>query len=125
MTLSVYAASTLVNTFTSGNLYLALCATPPSETDTGSTLTEPVGGGYARILLSSANWISGTGGSKVYNAGYVMTPSADWGSLSAYAICDALTAGNMLDYGLLTVTVNAVSGSKVKLQAGSIVFGVA
>jgi hypothetical protein len=122
--LSNYASSLLIGTFTSTDLYLALCFTTPAPTDSGSTLDEVVGGGYSRVTLGSANWINGVSGGKIYNAGFVLTPSADWGMVTSYAICDAATAGNMLDYGYLSTSVNVVSGSKVKVQAGSIIFGV-
>ena len=122
--LSDYASGLLIGTFTSTNLYLALCYTPPVPTDSGSTIDEVTGGGYSRVTLSSANWINGTGGSKIYNSGFVLTPSADWGLVTSYAICDTLTAGNMLDFGYLTSSISVVSGSKVKVQAGSIIFGV-
>lgn len=99
-------------------LAVALYTAAPGETGGG---TEVTGGSYARVANNpaNANWngthgnttgvSSGTGG-QISNAGVLTfpTPTANWGSITHFAILDATTAGNMLIYGALTTakTVN-------------------
>ena len=48
--------------------------------------------------------------------------SADWGTISHYGIFDAATGGNLLIYGEVSPTVNAVNGSQpIVWTAGSLV----
>lgn len=97
---------------------IALYTAAPGETGGG---TEVTGGSYARVSNNpaNANWngthgnttgaSSGTGG-QVSNAGALTfpAPSANWGSVTHFAILDATSGGNMLIYGALTTakTVN-------------------
>lgn len=92
-------------------LAIALFTAAPGETGGG---TEVSGGSYARVANNPANgnWnatqggtsgaSSGTGG-LVDNAGAITfpTPTANWGSVTHFAILDATSGGNMLIYGAL------------------------
>lgn len=100
-------------------LYVALFTVAPSDTGGG---TEVTGGAYARVAVTSslANWAgtqaaastvasSGTGGTTSNNAAITFpAPTANWGSIVAFGIFDAVTAGNLLVYGTLSAakTVN-------------------
>lgn len=100
-------------------LYVALFTVAPSDTGGG---TEVTGGAYARVAVTSslANWAgtqsagstvasSGTGGTTSNNAAITFpAPTANWGSIVAFGIFDAATAGNLLIYGTLNTakTVN-------------------
>jgi hypothetical protein len=88
------------------SLYLALLLVEPDVNDTGSTITEPAAADYERQLLSmgSGNWTPAVGGFTTYISGLSSSPVADWGDVVAYAICDSLTAGNMLMYGTIPTT---------------------
>ncbi|MCS6302368.1 MAG: hypothetical protein H8K07_01680 [Nitrospira sp.] len=107
-------------TFTQPSILgIALYTAAPGETGGG---TEVTGGSYARVANNpaNANWngthgnttgaSSGTGG-LVDNAGTLTfpAPSANWGTVTHFAILDNTTGGNMLIYGALAVskTVNA------------------
>ncbi len=95
-----------------GTLYVALFTAAPSDAGGG---TEVSGGSYARVAVacSLANWAgtqsagstsasSGTGGTTSNNAAITFpAPSANWGSITHFAIMDASTAGNMLVWGAL------------------------
>lgn len=91
-------------------LHVALYTAAPGETGGG---TEVSGGSYARVQRDplDANWSApdGTGG-LTDNVGALTfpTPSANWGTITHFAILDAASAGNMLLYGALTAqkTVN-------------------
>ncbi|MFA5920157.1 MAG: hypothetical protein WC856_02550 [Methylococcaceae bacterium] len=100
------------------NLYVALYTTACTDAARG---TEVSGGSYARIAVprSLAAWLgthgtatgasSGTTGT-VANAAIVQfaAPTGNWGSVTAFGIEDALTGGNQVVCGNLTVpkTVN-------------------
>lgn len=99
--------------------YVALFTVAPSDTGGG---TEVTGGSYARVAVTSSltNWAgtqaaastvasSGTNGTTSNNAAITFpAPTANWGSIVAFGLFDAASAGNLLIYGNLTTpkTVN-------------------
>lgn len=100
-------------------LYVSLFTATPSDTGGG---TEATGGSYARVAITSslANWAgtqaaastvasSGTSGTTSNNGPVTFpAPTANWGSIVAFGIHDALTGGNLVIWGALTTakTVN-------------------
>lgn len=101
--------------------YVALFTTAPGETGGG---VEVSGGAYARVAItgSLANWAgtqgpgttavsSGTGG-QTSNNGVITfpAPTANWGSVTHWALFDAATGGNMWLFGTLTQPKNINSG---------------
>ena len=104
------------------NLYVGLFTAAPSDTGGG---TEVSGNGYARVTIASSlnTWAgtqlagsitasSGTGG-QTSNNGSISFPTptgAGWGSVVAFGIFDAASAGNLLLYGTLS-TPKAVNPS--------------
>lgn len=101
------------------SLYIGLFTTAPTDAGGGVEVT---GGSYARVLVTSAltAWAgtqaaastvasTGTSGTTSNNAAITFpAPTANWGSIVAFGIFDAATAGNLLFYGNLTTpkTVN-------------------
>ena len=89
-----------IATFTApATVYVALSTADP--TDAGTGIAEPSGGSYARAAVTNngTNWTR-TGG-QISNATVITYAQAtgDWGSISHFAIYDAVTGGNMLYYG--------------------------
>lgn len=91
-------------------LYIALYTAAPGEAGGG---TEVTGGSYARVQRDplDANWTAAsTTDGKTDNAADITfpAPTANWGTVTHFAILDAASGGNMLFYGALTVakTVN-------------------
>jgi hypothetical protein len=93
-------------------LWVALFTAAPSDAGGG---TEVAGGGYARVNLppSDSNWRAtqgGTSGASTGTSGATANavpitfaaPSANWGTITHYAIFDAATAGNLLFTDALT-----------------------
>jgi hypothetical protein len=92
---------------------IALYTAAPGETGGG---TEVTGGSYARVTVgpSDAAWestqgtttavaSSGTTGATQNGATITFpTPTANWGSITHFAILDATSGGNFLMYGALT-----------------------
>lgn len=98
----------------SASLYLALTTVLPSASDTGSTITEPSSGGYARqeIDPSTGNWLAPAAGC-VAN-GVVVTwpvPSGSWGTIVGFAVVDASSAGNVYFFGPVQPAIVVPSGS--------------
>src|SRR5260221_11772528 len=88
------------------NVYVALFTTAPADDGTGGT--EVSGGSYARALVArSSGWSAITGGTaphQISNAGVITfaTPTANWGTVLAIGIYDALTTGNLLYWNTIT-----------------------
>jgi hypothetical protein len=100
-------------------LWIALFTAPPSDAGGG---TEVVGGGYARVNLPplDTNWRATQGGTSGISTGAGGTgnalavtygaPSANWGTVTHWAIYDAATAGNLLVWDALTVPRPIIGG---------------
>lgn len=101
-------------------VYVALFTVAPSDSGGG---TEVTGGSYARAAVTnnSTNWPNASGGSKS-NGTLIAFPAAtaSWGTVVAFAIFDASSAGNMLYWGSLTTSVAVASGRTAQFQIGSI-----
>ena len=112
---------------TPDTLYIALTTASPNATSTGVSLAEPAGGSYARaaILNDAAHWTF-DGYNLVYNTNDITFPTAtgSWGRIGYWAICDALTNGNVLAYGTMNPVYSIVSGDTTKVLAGSCSFSV-
>jgi hypothetical protein len=104
------------------HLYMALFTAAPSDSGGG---TEVSGSSYARVTLdpSTTNWSStggattttnpsaGTSGTSSNNVAISFpTPSGSWGTITHVGIFDAITSGNLLFWGALSVSL-AVTGS--------------
>ncbi len=87
---------------TIANVWVALYTVAPTDAGGG---TEVTGGSYARVSTAPADWTAASGGS--LNNGNVITfpaPTANWGTVVAFSIMDASTAGNFLYWGDLTTS---------------------
>lgn len=96
--------------------WLALFTVAPSVLGGG---TEVTGGAYARQALAplDANWYStngllsgnssGTTGTTSNGAAFTFpAPTADWGICTGIGLMDAVSAGNMLFYGVLSTDIS-------------------
>jgi hypothetical protein len=94
-----------------------------APTDAGGG-TEVTGGSYARVSTAPADWTAAASGALENSA--VITfpaPTANWGTVVAFAIMDASTSGNMLYWGDLTTarTINNGDGAP-SFAAGALDF---
>lgn len=111
------------------SLYIALLTAAPSDTGGG---TEVTGGAYARVTYASslANWAgtqaaasttasTGTSGTTSNNNAITFpAPSgANWGVCSHFGIYDAVSGGNLLYWGALTVSKTVNNGDSAPLFA--------
>lgn len=106
--------------------YVALFTTAPTS-DAGTGGTEVSGGSYARVgITSSSGWSAISGGGtvaeQISNAGVVTfaTPSANWGTVVAVGLYDALTVGNLLYFATITSQV-INSGVVASFAVGALV----
>lgn len=90
------------------NIYIALSTADP--TDDASGIAEPVGNNYARKVLNTWNAAAARA---ITNNGIITfnQASGPWGTVTHYAIYDAITAGNMLAHGSLSVAKVIVDGN--------------
>ena len=75
--------------------YFGVSKTYPSEDQ--SNVSEPVGGGYQRVELTSLK-LSGTGA--VVNGGSIQMPEStqSWGVMNAWCVFDSPSGGKLLVY---------------------------
>lgn len=106
--------------------YIALVTATPTDSSTGSTITEPSGNNYSRKQINTTGgaspaWsaVTGTSPTTLTNNQTVTmaTPSGSWGTITYMCILDASSAGNLLFYG--DVTDNAVAASDTVSFASS------
>jgi len=97
-------------------IYVALSTADPAEDNSG--IAEPVGNGYARKAVPA--W--GVTGRTATNTNQIdfAQASGAWGTISHYAIFDALTGGNMLANGTVSPAQAVVNGNLFSLAAGSV-----
>jgi hypothetical protein len=86
-----------IGSYTAPTIYVGLSTADPL--DDASGLAEPSGGAYARV--AHAAWARS--GNVVDNTGAVTFPTttASWGTVTHFALFDALSGGNMLAHGTL------------------------
>ena len=96
-------------------VYVGLFTTAPTDTTSG---TEVSGGSYARQVLSVTTASSGV----VTSDADVSFPqaTANWGTIVALGIHDALSSGNLLMYTDLTTTKTIDAGDILKVSSGSL-----
>jgi hypothetical protein len=79
--------------------YVALYTATPSDSGGG---TEVSGGSYARALCTTSFPAASAGSCANDVAIAFPTATANWGTVTAFGIFDASTAGNLLYWGALT-----------------------
>lgn len=96
-------------------VYLALYTSDPTDANTG---TEVIGGSYAREVLAMDPASSGS----ISNTSNVVftEATAPWGTITHFAIFDALTVGNLLVHGALTSSKVIGTSDTFKVNASNL-----
>jgi hypothetical protein len=104
-------------------LFLALSTTDPL--DAGSGITEPVGNNYARKTCL-ANFTTASTTRSISNTTEITmnTASGSWGTITHWALFDAVTSGNMLCHGNFSTGKSVVNGQTPKVLAGELVISI-
>jgi hypothetical protein len=115
---SVFGASTFTAPAT---LYLGLSQISSNK---GGTVSEPSGGGYARVAVSNnlSSFPAASGGTKS-TSGQLTFPNstAAWGTIQSLFVADAAAGGNVLAMADLTAPQTISSaGSGPKVAAGAL-----
>jgi hypothetical protein len=114
---------------TPSTLYVSLHTANPGETGADELTTA---GAYARASISStlANWAATQGGTDASSGSSGQTenlatisfptPTANWGTVTHFAVWDAASGGNPLLYGQLTITKAINEADTVSFAAGAL-----
>ena len=94
--------------------YIALYTVAPTD---GGGGTEISGNAYVREAVAMS-----VTGDNATNTGAVEWPTASgtWGTIVAVGVFDALSAGNLIAYGNLTVSKTITSGDVFRIPAGDL-----
>jgi len=105
--------------YTPPTIYVGLSTADP--TDDGSGLAEPSGNGYARTQTSASDWNAASNGS-LDNSNDITFAQAtgSWGTITHFALFDAITAGNMLAHGVLSQSKTIGNSDTARFQAGDL-----
>lgn len=99
------------------NIYVALVSVVGDESGAGTELS---GNGYARIVHNSWD-VAASGASE--NTGVITFAAAsggDWLEAVAFELFDAITGGNYLGYGDLTISRTVLSGDNAEFADGEL-----
>lgn len=106
------------------HLFVALFTTAPVNGTDGSAV-EVSGTSYVRLQITpnTTNFAAPSGAapaSSASGANFVFaTPGGSWGTVNGWAIYDAASAGNMIDYGAFT-GIAVGTGDTVEFLTGSL-----
>jgi len=119
VTFSDYYENVVLDSLFSTTRYIGLSTADP--TDDSSGLAEPSGNGYARVTSPASDWTAAAAGS-ISNAVEITFPTAtgSWGTVTHFAIFDAVTGGNILAHGILTES-QTITANPSKFLVGALV----
>lgn len=103
------------------NVHCALVITTPiTDSMTGTTITEPAVGGYARKAINAA-FDAASAGATANTAAITFTQAsgAAWGTIIDFCLVDAATVGNLLFYGSLDTATAIDDGDTAEFAAGA------
>ena len=105
--------------YTMPTTYIGLSTVDPA--DDASGLAEPSGGSYARVATAGGDWNAAASGA-IDNANVITFPTASgaWGTVTHFALFDAISGGNMLAHGSLAVEKAITSGDTASFAAGAL-----
>ena len=105
--------------YTMPTTYVGLSTADPGED--AATLAEPSGNGYARVATTGSTWDAASGGATA-NAAVITFPTASgsWGTITHFALFDALTTGNMLMSGALTASQAITTNQIARFAIGAL-----
>jgi len=96
-------------------VYTALFTVTPTDAGGG---TEVTGGSYAR----EASTFGAASGGTISNSALIDfgTATADWGTVVAVGIFDAITSGNLLFWGAMTANKTVLNGDSFSFAIGAL-----
>lgn len=100
-------------------VYLALFTTATADDGTG---TEVSGGSYARQAVTFGAPSQVSGAAQISNSADVTYPvaTANWGTITHAAVCDAAEGGHFLYHGALTTPRTLNTNDQMKFETGDL-----
>lgn len=101
-------------------VYVALYTATPNDAGGG---TEASGGSYVRVAVTNnaTNWPAAANGSKSNGTAITYAAAtADWGTVVAFGLFDALSGGNLLYWGDLSQSRAVNSGDTASFAVGTL-----
>jgi hypothetical protein len=100
-------------------VYVGLSTADP--TDDASGLAEPSGNGYARVATTGTTWEDAVPPA-TQNAATITFPEASgsWGTISHFALFNALSGGTMIASGALDTPTAITTGQIFRFAAGAL-----
>jgi len=98
------------------NIYVALSTADPL--DTGAGIAEP-SDGYARVVMDSWDAAASRATENTNQITFAQS-TGDWGTITHWAIYDAITGGNFLAHGDFSASKAAPLGTNLYIAAGDI-----
>jgi hypothetical protein len=104
------------------SVYLALTTVVPDDTKTGASLTEAGYTGYARAQVPAASMSAAAAGSKTNSSAVTFAAcTAGTSTVIGWALCDALSGGNVILWGTCTSTVISTTQTPATIAVGGLV----
>lgn len=104
------------------DFYVGLSSTTPTKA--GGNVTEPSGGGYARVQITAAQFNAAASSATTTNVEKTFPQAtADWvlgANLTHAVIYDASSGGNFLGFKALTQAKPVLSGDTAKIPSGDL-----
>ncbi len=100
-------------------VFVGLSTSNPGED--GAGLSEPTGGNYARVPTAASDWNIASNGT-LTNAGLIAFDEAtsSWGTLTHFALFDAVSAGHFVAYGSLATSKTIGNGDVARFNPGGL-----
>lgn len=114
---------------TPATVWIALCSSAPTRTQTGTTIPELDESGYSRfeVTNNTTNWdAAALDGSDMVKKNAIVaefganTGETNWAAATHFAILDAASGGNLLDFGALSTSRTVQPGDVARFPVGSI-----
>jgi len=99
------------------NIYVALSTADPLDDGTG--ISEPAGGSYARVVMNSWDAAAARATENTSQITFAQAEQ-DFGTITHWAIFDAITGGNFLAHGDFTTGKACPIGTNLYIAAGDI-----
>lgn len=99
------------------NIYIALSTADPL--DTGASIAEPSGNNYARALCNTWDTAASRATANTSQVNFNQA-SGSWGTITHWALYDAITAGSLIAHGAFTTSKVISSGHTPFIKAGEL-----
>lgn len=107
------------------NIYVGLYTVAPTADDGTGATEVPSTNAYARVSTGAADWTAASAGDPtvIDNANAITFPTAsggNWGTIVAFGLFDAATAGNLIAFGNLTTSKAVNDGDTAEFAVGAL-----